>query len=246
MVADSLLRNRVIEDRGEHELRGLQRPERVYALAFSAAPQPSPPHAGASRQARVRMVAGVGLLVLAALAVVGAVLALHRSPRHKVAAPGPSVVTLQVPANLADIKPTVEISSVQLVSTPQLVRYEVSGVFSRVRIPPYQIRVLAKSPKASGTWLWSDPAHIDADGRWTGALDVPVGPGGVSPSLRVSAIAIMAGPVSGVSVSGPPGVVHDRGHRRESCARASTSTSSRRAARLRPGSSRSSAARGVN
>lgn len=208
LVADSLLRNRAIEDRGEHELRGLQRPERVYALAFGDAPPAALPPPGATRQARVQMIAGVGLLVLAALAAlvgVGAVLAIHRTPRHKVAAAGPSVVTLKVPANLADTKPSVEISSVQLVSTPQLVRYEVSGVFSRVRIPPYQIRVLAKSPKASGTWLWSDPARIDADGRWTGALDVPIGPGGASPSLRVSAIAILAGPVRGASVSGPPG-----------------------------------------
>ncbi len=75
-----------------------------------------------------------------------------------------------------------------------------------MRIPPYQIRVLAKSPKATGTWLWSDPARIAADGRWTGALDVPIGADGTSPSLRVSAIAILPGPVSGVTVSGPPGV----------------------------------------
>ena len=200
LIADSLLRNRTIEDRGEHELRGLQRPERVYALgAATAAPfvarQPK------SRRARALTTAGV-----CALIVIGgvAVALLHHSGHSSSAAASVPTTTTAQAANVAlTNKPSVEIASIELVSSTRTVRYEVSGVWSHLRVPPYEIRVLARSPHASDTWLWSPPATIARDGKWTGALDVPTTSGGVPSGLKVSAIAILPGPVSGVTVSAP-------------------------------------------
>jgi class 3 adenylate cyclase len=205
LIADSLLRNRTIEDRGEHELRGLQRPERVYALGdATAVPVTAPPPAPSARRTRALATIGVcALLIVGA----GAVVLLHHSGHSSSAAAANAVTTTTRARNLANIaltnKPSVEIASIELVTSPHLVRYEVAGVSSHLRIPPYEIRVLARSPSSGNTWLWSPPATIAGDGKWTGALDVPTAAGGVPSGLKVSAIAILEGPVSGVTVVTP-------------------------------------------
>jgi class 3 adenylate cyclase len=201
LIADSLLRNRTIEDRGEHELRGLQRPERVYALGDATA-TPMVAREPRSRPARALVAAGVCAVVI--LGAVGVALLHHSGHTSSAAAAStPTTTTVHAASIALTNKPSVEISSIELVSSPRLVRYEVSGVSSHLRIPPYEIRVLARSPSAGNTWLWSMPATIAPDGKWTGALDVPTTSGGAPNGLKVSAIAILEGPVSGLTVSTP-------------------------------------------
>jgi class 3 adenylate cyclase len=197
LIADSLLRNRVVEDRGEHELRGLQRPERVYALHDATAVPVVP--ARRPRRTRAPAIAGVGALVV--VVALGALAWSRHADNHPAAAAN-AAATTTMPVVVSN-KPSVEIASIELVSKHAFIRYEVSGVFARVKIPPYQIRVLARAPNVKSTWLWSPPATVEADGHWSGALDVPTGPSGAPAQLKVSAIAIISGPVSGVTVHVP-------------------------------------------
>jgi class 3 adenylate cyclase len=196
LIADSLLRNRRIDDRGEHELRGLQRPERVYALRDGGHVPDVVPAPRASH-ARLIAIVAAGVLVLGG---VGWFVASRDSGgRSSAAGSAPSTTTSAV-ARASNL-PSVGISSVEFVNTPDLVRYEVSGISSRVEIPPYEIRVLARAPVGPERWLWSSPAKVDNLGQWTGELDVPTTTKGVLDRLKVSAIAILSEP-SAVAVGG--------------------------------------------
>lgn len=187
LIADSLLRDRVIEDRGEQELRGLQRPERVYALQEGE-------HVVArvaARRTRVPLLVGAAVT----LVVVGLGGWLVFGGDADDAADVATTTVTTVPL------PVVNIASIETTNMDFSVVYDLTGSATRVNIPPYQIRVLARDPLSTDTWLWSYPAKVDANGAWKGKLEVPTVEG-EAPRLKLSAIVILP-PEGDTSPTGP-------------------------------------------
>jgi len=187
LVADSLLRNRVIDDRGEHELRGLQRPERVYALLDGEKTPVAVAPAPATRR-RGRMFALVAGIAVVAAVGLGLFLALRGGDGNGGHVTSPAAAS---PATTVPL-PNVLISSVEVSNGEGgTIRYEVTGSATRVESPPYQVRVLARDPEHAGKWFWSPSIPVDKTGRWKGALIVGEATPGTLPHLKVSAVVIL-------------------------------------------------------
>lgn len=181
LLADSALRGCVVEDRGEQELRGLTRPERVWALApgQSADPTRRPAPARRSRSGGgARQPVILGGAAAAAVALVVAI---------AVAAGGDGGGDVAGPTT-APAPPAVQIVEVAVRAGDGETEYEVRGDSDHVVAPPYEIRVMARDTSEENFWWWSDPATLEADGGWNGKLVVDRDD---TSDVRISAVAIL-------------------------------------------------------
>lgn len=205
LVADTYLRERSVEDRGEQELRGMQRPERVYGLPTGEdyVPSPVPDRTTPNRREVVLVVIGA-LVLLVAIAVWWASSSDDGDQESETASATTETTAATTPTTQP--VPSVDIASIDIVTDEGgTVEYEVTGSADEVATPPYEIRVLARDPLTEDTWLWSAPAAVDADGNWTGSLFTPPTSGGDLQSLRVSAVVILPPPGSDRPAEPAPG-----------------------------------------